>query len=203
MSETGVKDNGGNTRRSQADRRAETHSAVLESACRLFGEKGYANTSLEEIAGDCGLTPRPIYHYFGNKKALFSAVNDVMEARILAAMDVGTESEPGPGIVANWRAFLDLCDDPGFRRIVLIDSPNILGRERWSTGAVMEKASSALNRSEKEEIARLYRSALLNRVIMGAFAEAALMVAESEDLQMAKREAEEIIGMLFSRLPGV
>ena len=57
-------------RRTQAQRREETQQAVLDSASRLFGEKGYAGTSLEEIAADCGLTIRPIYHYFGNKKAL-------------------------------------------------------------------------------------------------------------------------------------
>ena len=67
-------------RRTQAQRRAASRQAVLDSACRLFGEKGYTGTSLEEIAEDCGLTIRPIYHYFGNKKALFAAVNQVMEA---------------------------------------------------------------------------------------------------------------------------
>ena len=61
-------------RRTQEQRRNESRQAVLDSACRLFGDKGYADTSLEEIAADCGLTIRPIYHYFGNKKALFAAV---------------------------------------------------------------------------------------------------------------------------------
>ena len=41
-------------RRTQAERRAETRAAVLESACRLFGSKGYAETSLEEIAAEKG-----------------------------------------------------------------------------------------------------------------------------------------------------
>ena len=57
-------------RRTQAERRAQSRQAVLDSACRLFGEKGYADTSLEEISADCGLTIRPVYHYFGNKKSL-------------------------------------------------------------------------------------------------------------------------------------
>ena len=65
-------------RRTQAERREESRQAVLDSACRLFGARGYAATSLEDIAADCGLTIRPIYHYFGNKLALFTAVNEVM-----------------------------------------------------------------------------------------------------------------------------
>ena len=60
-------------RRTQAQRRAETYQQVLDSACRLFGERGYANTSLDDVAAECGLTTRPVYHYFGNKKALFAA----------------------------------------------------------------------------------------------------------------------------------
>ena len=85
----------GTRRKTQAQRREESSKAVLESATRLFGEHGYADTSLEQIAEDCGLTIRPIYHYFGNKKALFAAVNDAMEARILEAMDVGDASHRG------------------------------------------------------------------------------------------------------------
>ena len=36
--------------------------------------------------------------------------------------------------------------------------------------------------------------------MMGAMAEAALMVAESEDIPMAKKEAEQLIMSMFSRL---
>lgn len=187
-------------RRTQAERRAESRHAVLDSACRLFGEKGYADTALEEIAADCGLTIRPIYHYFGNKKALFSAVNDVMEQRIIESMKVGGEDAVGAGIVESWRGYLELCDDPAFRRIVLVDGPNILGRERWSSGAVMEKARAALGSREPDDKVQQYRAALLNAVVMGAFTEAALMIAEAEDIDMAKREAENLMVALFTRI---
>ena len=189
-------------RRTQAERRASSKQAVLDSARRLFGEKGYADTSLEEIAEDCGLTIRPIYHYFGNKKALFAAVNEVMEARIVASIRTGENGGGGADIVENWRAFLGLCDDPAFRRIVLIDSPNILGRERWNTSAVTEKARIALQRGEADAPAKVYRQAMLNRVVMGAFTEAALMVAEAEDPAFAKEQAEKLMTALFSRLRG-
>ncbi|MGI9293734.1 MAG: TetR/AcrR family transcriptional regulator [Pseudomonadales bacterium] len=185
--------NTASTRRTQAERRAESRQAVLDSACRLFGQQGYAQTSLEEIAADCDLTIRPIYHYFGNKKALFAAVNEVMEARILAA-----HQEAGP--MDNWRAFLNLCDDPDFRRIVLVDSPIVLGRERWSSSAVFAKARKALDTSRKTSATQQFRTALQSRAMLAAFTEAALMVAESEDLQLAKREAERLIVKLSALL---
>ena len=186
-------------RRTQAERRAESRQAVLDAALRLFGDKGYAATSLEEIAVECGLTIRPIYHYFGNKKALFRAVNEVMEQRIIDSMSVGAEGEPEVDIVDNWRAYLELCDDPAFRRIVLVDSPNILGRERWSSSAVTRKAKAALERNSAGERRQQYRADLANAVVMGAFTEAALMIAGAEDIAMAKREAERLMVKLFGR----
>ena len=66
-------------RQTQAERRETTQIKVLESACRIFGSKGYADTSLKDIAADLGLTITPIYHYFGNKQSLFLAVTEAME----------------------------------------------------------------------------------------------------------------------------
>jgi AcrR family transcriptional regulator len=184
-------------RRTQAERRAESRQAVLDSATRLFGGRGYADTSLEDIAADCGLTIRPIYHYFGNKQALFAAVNDVMEERILDAMQVG---EGGASLEDNWRAYLDLCDDPAFRRIVLIDSPIVLGRERWASSPVSEKARESLGKLSTRGKAAQFRRDLINTVFLAAFTEAALSVAEAEDIAMAKREAQRVMASLFSLL---
>lgn len=185
----------GKQRKSQAERRTESRKAVMDSALRLFGAHGYAGTSLDQIAADCGLTIRPIYHYFGNKRALFAAVNAVMEQRILNAL----QAHAAGSFLDNWRAFLDLCDDPGFRRIVLVDSPNVLGRERWSTSPVMEKARATL-RSGSATGRQHYRGTLLTRVMMSAFTEVALMIAEADDIDMAKQEAETIMVELFSAL---
>lgn len=187
-------------RRTQAERRAETRQALLDSATRLFGAKGYADTSIEEIAADCEMTIGPIYHYFGNKKSLFAAVNELMEERILAIMDLRTSTGPGADLLTNWRNFLDLCDDPAFRRIVLIDGLNILGRERWTTSKVRKKASSSLGREGKVETAEQYRRALSSRALIGTFTEVSLMIAEADNTELAHREAEKLILSLFSGL---
>lgn len=187
-------------RRTQAERRAESRQAVLDSACRLFAKNGYAGTALEDIAADCGLTIRPIYHYFGNKKALFAAVNAVAEQRIIESMQVVNESNDTPTGLAHWRAYLDLCDDAGFRQVVLIDSPNILGRERWGNSPVSMAVKSTLAASEPVDKAEQFRQTLLHSVVMGAFSEAALTIAEAEDISMAKAEAERLMQGLFSQI---
>ena len=190
-------------KRTQAERRAQSRQAVLDSACRLFGEKGYADTSLEDIAADCNLTIRPIYHYFGNKKALFSAVTEHMSARILDTFSVDENLDADEALKRSWRGFLDLCDDPAFRQVVLLDSPNILGREQWSSSVVYNRAIElvdATSPSTGRSKVKQFRSNLVNRVMMGAMAEVALTVAEADDIPMAKKEAERLVMALFTRL---
>ena len=178
-------------RRTQAERRETTRAAVLESAVRLFGEKGYAETSLDEIAAEAGVTIRPIYHYFENKLGLFEAAKDVMEERIL---DTYQRDEAG-GLdpVALWRAFIALCDDTGFRQILLVDGPTVLGRERWLSSAVPRSVESLLATSS---IQGRPISGLAARMLVGALIEAALAIAESDDPRATSAEAEGLVASI-------
>jgi len=49
-----------------------THQAILQAAYELFLEKGYAATSVREIAERTGLALGGIYNHFPNKEAIFS-----------------------------------------------------------------------------------------------------------------------------------
>jgi AcrR family transcriptional regulator len=184
-------------RRSQAERRAQTRGAVLESASRLFGEKGYEATSLEDIAADCGMTIRPIYHYFGGKQALFEAVNEAMEERILSAQESSGIARSATTGVAAWRSFLALCRDPGFRQVVLIDAPHVLGRTRLRDSPV---ARATLDRLHTEELGDEARRHLVARVLVAALGEAALVIAESDDPETMSRIADEIGGRAIPAL---
>jgi AcrR family transcriptional regulator len=53
---------------------AERRELILESAGRLFGERGYAHTSLDEIAAAAGVTKPILYRHFDSKKALYLAL---------------------------------------------------------------------------------------------------------------------------------
>jgi len=53
---------------------AERRELVLESAGELFGERGYAHTSLDEIAAAAGVTKPILYRHFDSKKALYLAL---------------------------------------------------------------------------------------------------------------------------------
>jgi AcrR family transcriptional regulator len=60
--------------RTQAERRAETRAALLESAARGLSRFGYGNLTLEQVASDAGYTRGALYHQFTGKEDLALAV---------------------------------------------------------------------------------------------------------------------------------
>src|SRR5262245_27778621 len=55
-------------------KKAEVHEAILEAAARLFEEKSYAGTSINEIGQAAGMAPSGIYIYFNSKLDLFYTI---------------------------------------------------------------------------------------------------------------------------------
>lgn len=61
-------------RPTQAERRARSRGALLESAARGISRYGYGNLVLEEVARDAGYTRGALYHQFKDKEDLALAV---------------------------------------------------------------------------------------------------------------------------------
>jgi AcrR family transcriptional regulator len=108
-----------------------TRRAVLAAARSLFGKKGYAQTSVDEIADAARVTKGAVYHHFAGKEALFRAVlaEVEVEAEARAAGAGDPEGPPIDQIVARVNAYLDAALDEEMQRIALIDAPAVLGLE--------------------------------------------------------------------------
>ncbi len=108
-----------------------TRRAVLAAARSLFGRKGYAQTSVDEIADAARVTKGAVYHHFASKEALFRAVYAEVEAEAQArtAAAVDPEGSPVDQIVTGVNAYLDVALDEEIRRITLVDGPVVLGLE--------------------------------------------------------------------------
>lgn len=61
-------------RPTQAERRARSRSALLESAARGLSRYGYGNLVLEGVAREAGYTRGALYHQFNDKEGLALAV---------------------------------------------------------------------------------------------------------------------------------
>lgn len=54
----------------------ETVKLILDAATRLFMEKGYEHTSIQDIIGQTGLSKGAIYHHFASKEEIFERICD-------------------------------------------------------------------------------------------------------------------------------
>ena len=63
-------------RNPKGNKRDRTRAALLEAARALVREKGYARTTLEEVAARAGMTTGAIYGNFRNRDELFTALGD-------------------------------------------------------------------------------------------------------------------------------
>lgn len=180
------------TKRTQQQRREQTQHQVLESATYLFAKRGYQDAGLEEIAEHSGLTIRPIYHYYGSKKALFTAVVEHLEQQLADQLQLFLENTPHD-LNAGWQAFMLQAESKAFRQIVLIDAPNVLGRERWSNSAVVELAQQALTPYLPDSPTH---TLLMSRMLLVALAEVALVLAENNSDEFIQAANEVVSGLL-------
>jgi AcrR family transcriptional regulator len=190
-------------RLNQQQRTDNTIDLLVRSATRLFGERGYASTSLEDIALDCNLTIGAIYHHFGNKKGLFAAANEAAERRIIDTIEQVSDGSGNVGdgdvlqvFQRRWQALLNLCNESGFRQIVLIDSPNVLGRDRWVSSEVTRNMQSLASLTAQRSI----ELELTLRIMRGAAAEAILALAEAGNSETTRRVVDSIINRLLTTI---
>jgi AcrR family transcriptional regulator len=62
-----------------------TREQILDASLRLFSEKGFARTSVRDIAQAAGITDAAIYYHFSSKRDLFEAL--IEERGFTAALD--------------------------------------------------------------------------------------------------------------------
>jgi len=109
-----------------------TKAALLDQATALFAERGYAGTSLEDVASASQVTRGAVYHHFASKQALFEAVLDQQEARVTAeVIAAASTADPWDAAMLALDTYLTHCCDPVYGRLVWLEGPAALGWHRW------------------------------------------------------------------------
>jgi AcrR family transcriptional regulator len=72
--------------------KVSTRASIGEAATRLFAERGYAGTSVRDIASAAGVDPALVIRYFGSKESLFV---EVMRLETMH-LDLHNPLEDGP-----------------------------------------------------------------------------------------------------------
>jgi len=123
----------------------DTRHQILDASLRLFSERGFARTTVRDIARAAGITDAAIYYHFASKRELLEALFE--ERGILPAIQeleqVSTELPLRDTLLdITRRAMLLMQRNREFLRLVFMES---LGSEPGTT----EEARSVMERWEK------------------------------------------------------
>ncbi|MFE0156167.1 TetR/AcrR family transcriptional regulator [Nonomuraea sp. NPDC059007] len=192
-------------RRTQADRTAATRAALIAAGRKLFAEHGFAGVGTETIVRAAAVSRGALYHQFGDKTELFAAVLAHVEGEIsgqlAAAMPADTEFVEV--MMLSLRAWLDACQRPEVRQIVLIDGPSVLGWVRWRDicqAHILGLIEGVLAQGMDDGILLRLPSKPLAHVLLAVADEAALYVGSAKDPDAARSDLTAVIRPLIEAL---
>jgi AcrR family transcriptional regulator len=184
---------------------ASTKRALVEVAEGLFTDQGYANTSLDQIVGGARVTKGALYHHFSGKQALFEAAFDAVETGAVARMSVAVDGDGSAWdrAMAGIHAYVSVCLDPSYQRIVIHEAPVVMGWERWreaeehfSYGLVRATVESLVDAGEIEPLP----VEVTARVLFGALSAGAETIAGSPD---PKKTAADVTKTITTVMTGM
>lgn len=106
----------------------ETRLLLLETARKIFCYKGYADASMDDLTAQAGLTRGALYHHFGDKKGLLSAVVAQIDAEMDARLQAISDNTADLWLAFSQRChtYLAMALEPEIQRIIMRDARAIL-----------------------------------------------------------------------------
>lgn len=176
----------------------DTRAAILDAARRRFTDSGYRGATIRAIAGDAGVDPALVHHYFGTKDDLFVAALDipVNPGALLPQLIAGGTDGLGERIVTTMLTVWDAADSNPvlmvLRSFTAGDRTIELLRE-FVTHSVIRPLTAALEGPDQELRATLAASQFVGLLMVR-------YVAALEPLaSMAPGEVARIVGPTVQR----
>src|SRR3954452_16332381 len=171
---------------------ASTRATLIQVGREMFGERGFADTSVEEIVAAAGVTKGAFYHHFSGKDDLFREVYEDVEREVTEKVSPSfTTDNAWESLVGGCLATLDAHLEPSVQRISLLDGRSVLG---WAVARDIESRYGAvilrgvLRWSMNAGVIERVPLAPLAQMLHGALTEAGLVVAGADDPTAAREE---------------
>jgi AcrR family transcriptional regulator len=193
-------------RSTQAERRARSRSALLESAARGLSRYGYGHLRLEEVARDAGYTRGALYHQFKDKTDLALAVLEWVNETWTREVGEPAYQEPDPvtALIELARGHAVYCRRDVARvmmalRVEFTDQDHPVGREiKRVSRLLIKNCASRIEEGRKhgsippgppaKAVAQAYWGALEGAVI-------ALAGQAPDDEELAVRTVAGVLGL--------
>ncbi|MDU4353604.1 TetR family transcriptional regulator [Enterobacteriaceae bacterium A-F18] len=162
----------------------ETRATLLATGRQFFKEYGYAETSMDDLTLQAGLTRGALYYHFGDKKGLLAAVveqiDNEMDQRLQAISSTATD--PWEGFCNRCRACLEMALEPEYQRIMLRDAKAVLGGfSPESQRHCVQSMQSLIRDLIEQGIIEEADPQGLASLIYGSLAEAAFWIADGDE----------------------
>lgn len=137
--------------RSMGRWKPDARSRLERAALALYGERGFAQTAVVEIAERAGLTERTFFRYFADKReVLFSGASE-LQKQLVGALDHAPKSlspidAVGMAVEATASLFEERRDFARRRHAVISQSAELQERERIKLASLASALAEALRR---------------------------------------------------------
>jgi len=190
--------------RSRRDEHTEaTRQALLSAGRDIFAREGFQAASMEAISRAARMTRGAFYHHFEDKKALFDAVVVAMQAEAAARIQARAKAERKiwDRLSAGVDAYLDVCLEPAYGRIVIQEAPAILGNARYAEieeAYPMALLGATLNALRREGEIAFEDMELLTRALDAMICKVALMLPEADDPKKLRKNGHRLVDGLLA-----
>ncbi|MGE8559403.1 MAG: TetR/AcrR family transcriptional regulator [Acinetobacter sp.] len=181
---------------------AQTRKKLIEVARRAFAEHGYAETSMDKLTAEAGLTRGALYHHFGDKRGLFAAVVDQIDSEMArhAKHEANPPDDLWQALMSEGRAYIENALNPEFQRIVLRDGPAVLGDPaHWpSQNQCLESTRVCIEQLLQQQRLKPVSAESAAMFLNGAAMNSALWIASSPHPEQVLPEALHAFKLLAS-----
>jgi AcrR family transcriptional regulator len=114
----------------QQSRAQDRHQRILDAALQVFSQRGYRDSSVDEIAETAQTSKGGVYFHFPNKEAIFLALLNRTAARLLEKIEEATASTDNPVAKADAALLTVLRTFAGRRALARLFMVEALGAGR-------------------------------------------------------------------------
>lgn len=187
-----------------------TQADLQRAALQWFTEQGFEKAPVGSICADAGVTVGALYHHYGDKKGLFAAVVEQVDAQLVqqafaaraAVLDAG--GSPWDAFLASITTVLQAGTNAPLRRLLLVDAPAVLGAQVW--GEIRQRQGVGAMRAQIDALQAQGIFAgndaeRLARIILGAlYGGLDSLPAADADVQDALADIQQSLQAMFEGL---
>ncbi|MHB1486753.1 MAG: TetR/AcrR family transcriptional regulator [Acidimicrobiales bacterium] len=178
---------------------------MLAAARQLFAERGFAGTGRDEIAELAGVTRGALYHHFATKADVAQAVAEELEEELVDRVVSAATAEKGSfrQLQSGCHAYIEASTDPAIARVLLTDTPAVLGPARaraLSDVSCAHLLEAALGEMAGEGFDLPGEPAIAARLLLGMLNGAAMLVASSPYPTQTRDQVTASIDAFLERL---